>query len=56
MLDAVNLATLMALAYNLHLKATPFAETHRLPVPVPPKVPFDPDEDTIDRIKREHGW
>jgi len=56
MLDVVNLATLMVLAYNLHLKATPFAQTHRLPVPVPPKVPFEPDQATIDRIKREHGW
>ena len=56
MLDVVNLATLMALAYNLKLKATPFAETNRLPVPLPAKVPFQADEATIERIKREHGW
>jgi len=56
MLDTVNLATLMVLAYNLKLKATPFAETNRLPVPLPPKVPFEADQATIERIKRQHGW
>ncbi len=56
MLDVVNLATLMALAYNLKLRDTPFATTHRLPVPVPPRLPFQPDRATIERIKREHGW
>ena len=56
MLDVVNLATLMAMAYNLKLRGTPFAHANRLPVPLPPKIPFEPDRATIERIKREHGW
>ena len=55
-LDVMNLATLMPLAYNLKLKGTPFAETHRLPVPRPGRGPFRADVATIERIKREHGW
>jgi len=55
-LDVMNLATLMPLAYNLKLKATPFAETRRLPIPAPAVLPFKADLATIERIKREHGW
>ena len=55
-LDAVNLATLMALSYNLKIKETPYAESHRLPLPQPAMPPFKADLDTIERIKREHGW
>ena len=56
MLDVVNLATLTAMAYNMKIESTPFARTHRLPVPAPPALPFAPDVETIRRIKREHGW
>jgi len=55
-LDVVNLATLMPMAYNMKLKATPFSDSHRLAVPQPPPVPFKPDLRTIQRIRREHGW
>ena len=55
-LDVVNLATLMPLAYNMKIRHTPFADSHKLPVPAAPPLPFTPDRDTIERIKREHGW
>lgn len=54
-LDVVNLATLMVLAYNLKVAQTPFAETHRLALPELPELPFQPDVETIERIRQEHG-
>ena len=54
-LDVVNLATLMAMAYNMKIQDTPFAWTHRLPVPASPPLPFEADVETIERIRREHG-
>jgi len=54
-LDVVNLETLMVLAYNLKLRHTPFFE-RRLSRPTVPEVSFKPDRETIERIKREHGW
>ena len=53
-LDVVNLATLMATAYNLKLADTPFAESRRLPMPAVPSLPFAPDTETIQRIRRDH--
>ena len=53
--DAVNLETLMVMAYNMKLKNTPFAQTHQLALPDPPEIPFQPDPNTIDRI-RTQGW
>jgi len=53
-LDVVNLATLMPLAYNLKLKETPFAESHALPVPTPPEVPFKPHYPTLDALRRRY--
>ena len=55
-LDIVDLETLMVLAYNLKLKDTPFAESHRLPLPQPPKNPFKADVETIRRLKLRYGW
>lgn len=55
-LDVVNLATLMTMAYNLKLAHTPFAESHRLPMPAVPSLPFAPDAETIQRIRRDHAW
>ena len=55
-LDVVNLATLMPMAYNMKLKATPFARSRQLAVPQPPPLPFKPDLPTIQRIRHEHGW
>jgi uncharacterized protein YprB with RNaseH-like and TPR domain len=49
-LDAVNLETLMVMAYNLKLRETPFHDTHQLPLPDPVRNPFEPDKETVDRI------
>ncbi len=51
--DVVNLETLMVLAYNMKIKETPFYHTHELTVPESPVIPFKPDLETIDRIKRK---
>jgi len=51
--DVVNLETLMVMAYNMRIEATPFFDTHQLPMPQIPEIPFKPDSATIDRIKRE---
>jgi len=52
--DVVNLETLMVLAYNMKLRETPFAATHALSIPPRPHVPFRPDRETIERIRKEH--
>jgi uncharacterized protein YprB with RNaseH-like and TPR domain len=49
--DVINLETLMVHAYNLKLQTTPFAETDRLPLPNRPDGLFEPDRDTVERIK-----
>jgi uncharacterized protein YprB with RNaseH-like and TPR domain len=61
--DAVNLETLMVLAYNRHVQQTPFGASHRQPLPAQPAIPFTADRATIDRLKRqapgyggEYGW
>ncbi len=51
--DAVNLETLMVLAYNLKLRETPFSETHQIGPLAYPTLPFQPDLETIDRIKSQ---
>jgi hypothetical protein len=51
LLDVINLETLMVIAYNMKLKPTPFFKSHRLPLPLPPEVPFHADRETIERIK-----
>jgi uncharacterized protein len=50
-LDAVNLEPLMITAYNLKLKETPFRDDLQLPIPPPPRNPFSPDIETLDRIR-----
>lgn len=55
-LDVVNLETLMVLAYNAKIARTPFADSHRLPVPARPPNPFREDRETIDRLKRQYVW
>ncbi len=50
--DTVNLEKLMVLAYNLKLKDTPFLDTHQIPIPPQPVIPFKADRDTIERIKK----
>lgn len=54
--DAVNLEPLMVYAYNLKLKETPFANTHRLPAPTAPKLPFKADTQTIKRVLSKNYW
>ena len=50
--DTVNLATLMALAYNLKLAETPFADSHRLPLPPPPPDLPHVSRDTVLGLRR----
>jgi hypothetical protein len=52
-LDAVNLETLMTIAYNEKLQQTPFDISHRAPIPETPANPFKPDRETIDEIVSE---
>lgn len=49
-LDAVNLETLMVMAYNEKLRKTPFADTHQLPLPGPVENLFEADIATVKRI------
>lgn len=50
-LDAVNLETLMVMAYNLKLQNTPFEESYPLPLPVRPANPFQTHMATIYRLR-----
>lgn len=53
--DVVNLETLMVEAYNLSLRATPFAESLRIPYPSrPTTLPFFADLKVIERIKSRY--
>ena len=48
--DVLNLEVLMALSFNLRLRATPFEATHRLPVPTPVRNPFEADPEIIRSV------
>jgi uncharacterized protein YprB with RNaseH-like and TPR domain len=50
--DTIIFETLMVIAYNLKLKTTPFSESHQLPLPEVPEIPFKADTETIVRIKQ----
>lgn len=50
--DAVNLEILMIEAYNLNLRRTPFFQSHQLPQPSVPLIPYSVDRKIIDKIKR----
>ena len=56
--DVVNLEMLAVMAYNLKIAATPFAHSHRLAMPLPPQLPFEPDREIIRRLRRqcERSW
>ena len=54
-MDTVNLESLMVIAYNLHLQKTPFSQSHCLPVPEAPDIPFRADPRIINKIKGEWG-
>jgi uncharacterized protein YprB with RNaseH-like and TPR domain len=53
--DAVNLETLMVIGYNLKLRGTRFTETHQMPNPTSPAIPFSAHRDTIQRIRRQYS-
>jgi uncharacterized protein YprB with RNaseH-like and TPR domain len=50
MRDAAVLHALMVHAYNQKVQATPFADSHRLPTPPFPKIPFEADRAVIERV------
>ena len=50
--DVVNLEILMVKAYNQKIEDTPFADSHRIPLPVLPKIPFEADIATVERIRQ----
>ena len=54
--DVVNLETLLVMAYNVNLEETPFRDRFKLNLPAPPKLPYEADLRTINRIKRENPW
>jgi len=49
-LDAVNLETLMVMAYNMKLRDTPFLESHRLELPPPVENLFEADVATVKKL------
>ncbi|HAR63900.1 MAG TPA: exonuclease [Candidatus Margulisbacteria bacterium] len=51
-MDVVNLEVLMVMAYNLNLEKTPFHQTHLIPRPILPEIPYHADIPTIEKIKR----
>jgi uncharacterized protein YprB with RNaseH-like and TPR domain len=53
--DVLSLEILLVKAYNLKLKDTPFARTRRIPKPIIPEIPFQPDRKTVNRLKREYA-
>lgn len=56
MQDVLNLETLLLLACNLKLKATPFQTSHQMTVPATSRNPFTPDQKVIARLSRQHAY
>jgi uncharacterized protein YprB with RNaseH-like and TPR domain len=54
--DTVNLATLMAMAYNMKVRQAGLPGLSELPLPAAPEIPFRADAETVARIRREYGW
>lgn len=55
-LDVINLERLMVEAHNKKIEETPFALLNELPLPqAPESIPFTPDMETLERIKRKMG-
>ncbi len=54
--DVISLETLMTLAYNANVRATPFAATHILPPVESPEIPFKPHVRTIEKLRHQYGW
>lgn len=53
--DAINLETLLVLAYNMNLRNTPFALTKALPLPELPEVPLRADAEIVAQLRSEAG-
>ena len=53
--DVVNLELLMTLAYNQLLCETPFIGTNKLPVKERPKIPYEPDMETVQQLLMSGG-
>ena len=51
--DTIILEHLLATAYNMKLRGTPFSAMLQVPEPVLPDNPFQADVETIDSLKRE---
>lgn len=54
--DAVNLETLLAMAYNLKVADLPFGKSHVVPLPCRAGNPFAAHGDTVERIRRKYYW
>ncbi len=56
-LDVVNLETLLVLSYNMKIRETPFHPGGKLQPASAPDIPFRPDPETIERIRRQfYPW
>jgi uncharacterized protein YprB with RNaseH-like and TPR domain len=57
--DTLSLHALVVHAYNEKVKQTPFSDTHLLPAPALPAIPFTPDPKLVARLRRQAfgaGW
>lgn len=50
--DTLTLHSFMVHAHNQKVMTTPFSDSYLLPTPLLPKVPFQPDGETVNRIMR----
>jgi len=53
--DVLTLENLMVISFNLKIKDTPF-NGNLLPEPVLPKIPFDVDMKTVERIRDKYSY
>jgi uncharacterized protein len=53
--DTVNLERLLVEAYNRNIAPTPFSRSLTLPFPEPAVIPYQPDPDCVERLKRRIG-
>ncbi len=54
--DVVNLEVLLVMAYNMKIAGTPFAKSHRLAMPVSPRLPFQADREIVQRLRERYAW
>lgn len=54
--DVLTLESLMALAFNTKLRATPFADELTVPMPHVASNPFRAHREVVDRLKRQSYW